>query len=272
MIEVAEKVKEGDWAVLIVLDACRYDYFKKNYGHFLKGKLKKGISNCTSTPTWLSNNFRDGDYSDVIYLSANPHINSLHMKNNGNFFLKVIDVWDWGWDKRLRTVHPMAINMAFKTLMQRKDSKKFRYILHYLQPHAPFVGVEESQLLSMSLLRKSMKTFGEVARKAFGTERLWSMIKKIAGPKGPMPKLDPYYVTYYLYGKEGLKKAYEDNLLFILKWVQALLRDLDGKMEGNIIVTADHGELLGEDDCYGHIFVDDKKPALITVPWLKVNL
>jgi len=41
-------------------------------------------------------------------------------------------------------------------------------------------------------------------------------------------------------------------------------------LEGEIIVTADHGELLGENGEWGHP-IGSEKPALRGVPWLEVN-
>jgi hypothetical protein len=65
-----------------------------------------------------------------------------------------------------------------------------------------------------------------------------------------------------------LKKAYDDTLKIVLEEVEQLLTELPGKT----IVTADHGELLGERQFpipvkrYGHyqgIYV----PELVEVPW-----
>lgn len=44
------------------------------------------------------------------------------------------------------------------------------------------------------------------------------------------------------------KEAYKKNLVSVLKEVQRLVDDLEGK----IIVTSDHGEALGEDGIYLH--------------------
>ena len=44
---------EEDWDFLIVLDACRFDYFSEFYGDFFDGKLEKKISAGCSTVEWL---------------------------------------------------------------------------------------------------------------------------------------------------------------------------------------------------------------------------
>ena len=68
-------IMDEDWDVIIILDACRYDYFKKTYPKFLKGKLKKVQSIASNTPGWLKKTFKD-IYKNIVYVSANPHINS----------------------------------------------------------------------------------------------------------------------------------------------------------------------------------------------------
>jgi len=139
---------EEDWDFLIILDACRFDFFKelymKKYKH-IGGNLKKAISPVTFTTDWLDKNFK-GFYDDIVYISANPYINSKvkGVASHGfefdakKHFFKVIDVWDWGWDHKLGTVPPRAVNEAlFKA---KSDYKNKRFILHYVQPHAPYIS------------------------------------------------------------------------------------------------------------------------------------
>lgn len=71
--------------------------------------------------------------------------------------------------------------------------------------------------------------------------------------------------------REAVRTAYRRNLELVLEHVTELLESVDGK----VVVTADHGELLGErirpipTRCYGHhpsLYV----PQLTEVPWLEV--
>jgi hypothetical protein len=71
--------------------------------------------------------------------------------------------------------------------------------------------------------------------------------------------------------REAVRTAYRRNLDHVLEHVEELLDAVDGK----VVVTADHGELLGErigpvpTRCYGHhpsLYV----PELVEVPWLEV--
>jgi hypothetical protein len=269
MVKLAERIKNENWNCLIVLDACRYDTFEKVYRDYLDGELSKGMSSCISTPGWLNGHFREGDYRDVVYISGNPHINSRKTGEGFNVkkcFHKVVDVWSFGWDNKLGTVHPREINKAFMKEFKRFPNR--RYVLHYLQPHAPFLSLKESQTVGITILQNMMKTtFGEKLRSFIGTNRLWAIEEKLSHLKLGISRLDPYSAALRAVGEEGFRKAYEDNLRIVLEHVRMLLEEV----EGNFVVVGDHGELLGEEGRFGHIFEKEPLPSLITVPWFKVR-
>lgn len=62
-----------------------------------------------------------------------------------------------------------------------------------------------------------------------------------------------------------VKKAYKGNLEYVLKEVERLANNLRGR----IIVTSDHGELLGENKMFGHPHTVTC-PELRVVPWFTV--
>ena len=80
------------------------------------------------------------------------------------------------------------------------------------------------------------------------------------------------------YGKSGLREAYRENLRIVLDYVAKLYMRFSEK---KIIITADHGELLGEEGAYEHpngpidkIFnnlFSKRKKILQEIPWLKVE-
>jgi hypothetical protein len=269
VIKLAERIKNENWDRLIVLDACRYDTFEKVYRDYLDGELSGGTSCCISTPGWLNGHFREGDYRDVVYISGNPHINSRKTGEGFNVkecFHKVVDVWNFGWDNKLGTVHPREINKAFMKEFRLFPNK--RYVLHYLQPHAPFLSLKESQTVGITILQKMMKTpFGEMLRSFIGTNRLWAIERKLSQLKLGISKLDPYTAALRAVGEEGFRKAYEDNLRIVLEHVRMLLEEV----EGNFVVVGDHGELLGEHGRFGHIYEREFLPPLTTVPWFRVR-
>ena len=70
----------------------------------------------------------------------------------------------------------------------------------------------------------------------------------------------------YKEGIKGLRNAYKENLEIVLESVADLLENISG----NILITADHGEYLGENRLYGHGLVP-RRPPIVDVPWLMVK-
>ncbi|KXA97201.1 hypothetical protein AKJ38_01750 [candidate division MSBL1 archaeon SCGC-AAA259I14] len=71
------------------------------------------------------------------------------------------------------------------------------------------------------------------------------------------------------YGAERLKNAYMNNLELALKEIKNTFNRLPEKIVENVIITADHGDMLGEKGIYGH--GHNEYPSLREVPWLEVE-
>ena len=214
------KVMEEEWDYLIILDACRYDAFKT--GNFLKGKLEKRISSGSGTPDWLQNNFTDY-YDDVVYVSANAFVSPI--KELGNFdssehFFKLVPVYMTdNVDAGVPT--PEEVTEAAIDTAKRYPHK--RMIIHYVQPHDPFIG-------------KPRITAEDVNDK------------------------------YEYFNRKDSWEAYLGNLKRALKAVEKLVK----KLKGNIVITADHGDMFGEWGLHRHYDgIYFKK--LVEVPWFIIN-
>jgi len=269
---VGDSVLDEEWDVLIILDACRYDSFKENYKDFLVGSLNKKISVATRTAEWLRKTFT-GKYDHIIYISGYPGVNSKNYKKengfNPNCFSKVVDVWDYGFDKALQTIHPMELNKAFFKYKTLYPNKKF--IIHYMQPHSPYVGVDQkyrptnrkptpNEGKKSSNLNKRLRRL--IYHNLMKTTRLpnswiWR-ISGILGIKSPLARL------YLDKGWKGFREAYKENLRFVLPYVKKVCENTKGK----IVITADHGERLGEKGMFGHGGSRDK--VVVEVPWFEV--
>ena len=109
---------------MIILDACRYDYFKEHHSKYLTGKLEKQESVGRHTMEWLDKTFKDKE--DIIYVSANPFINSIQeMKDQfGNtfdgkkHFTKVVDAFNICWNEELGTVTPKSLTNLTKKMLE----------------------------------------------------------------------------------------------------------------------------------------------------------
>lgn len=274
-------IMEKKWDYLIVLDACRYDYFSKLYVDYLQGKLEKVYSPGSFTPEWCRKSFTEY-YDDVVYVSANPYINSkVEIKNfkARNHFFRVIDVWSWGWDDELGTVHPEKVNEAVKKFRDMYSDKRF--IIHYLQPHEPYlnynlnavfpkpqinrgsvlIGIRNNKI--NKIIETSVKILGFLAKQTglFGVNPKWK-IRELLN----LPPETPMDAVRRKFGDRGLRQAYVENLKIVLAHVSELLKLLSGV----IVVTSDHGELLGEDGCYAHQY-GSNHPLLKEVPWFTIE-
>jgi len=174
------KVVKEEWDNLIILDACRYDYFKDEYSKYLKGRLNKKNSLGGTTEEWLRKNF--DKKNDIVYISANPFINNL--KRKGQFwssnFYKVVSLWNLAWDEELGTVKPERMVKEANKIIKKYPSK--RKIIHFIQPHTPYItkSKEFNDSINFSALfpDKTIKNkLGEV-KKAY-RENLRAVLKEL---------------------------------------------------------------------------------------------
>lgn len=210
-------VMDEDWNHLIILDACRYDVFEKEIRNWdLKGKLEKRISRGTNTPQFLLENFGNGHYDDIVYVTANPYV-SYYLKGR---FHKIIPVWDFGWDEKLKTVPPEKVYEATLKALRKYGNSK-RLIIHFMQPHEPFITLKDVDVTGFRNARLEVIT-GKVGQ--IPDRCIWDLVRE---------------------GKFDRKLAIEgyiENLRIVMPYVVKLCKILNGK----VVVTSDHGEGFGE--------------------------
>jgi len=312
-----QNVWKFNWKFLIILDACRYDFFENVYKKYLDGNVRKVYSRASGTLEWVSKVFPDY-YKDIIYISANPFINSKIEVIKGDFrfdakkhFYKVIDVWNFGWDENKGSVHPMEVNKVFFKYL--KKYKNYRFVLHYLQPHPPYIGEKYSKYIDRSVLENVKKVKSTTSPEKLDCIRKVSKIEKVVRKfrlrLSNKLFLHPYFekrvyklvtlvmpvinklsinMKFRLYrifsfffplslermqlntiliheGEKGVRNAYKENLELVLKYVKEVVENVKGK----ILITSDHGELLGEYGYYTHP-VSTFLPENI-VPWLEIE-
>jgi len=68
-------IRRGDWGVLVILDACRYDAYLMSRERPHWGSLRPVYSPASITPHWLVRTWMDGEWGDTIYISANIFAN-----------------------------------------------------------------------------------------------------------------------------------------------------------------------------------------------------
>ncbi|MCD6457850.1 MAG: hypothetical protein J7K82_03285 [Thermoproteales archaeon] len=148
-----------EWDNLIILDACRYDVFEKYVSSLgVEGELRKAISRGSSTTEFLKENFSGRKFKDTIYVTANPYVSKMLR----GVFYKIVHVWRDYWDEKLGTVHPEAVTkVALETKSLYPDK---RLIVHYMQPHTPFIGEYK---VKGSFVEVALKHGKEAAMRAY---------------------------------------------------------------------------------------------------------
>lgn len=278
-----QNITEEEWDYLVVLDACRFDFFEDMFREFLSGTLEKKKSRGSSTLDWLVNSFPD-EY-DIAYFSANPYINSKGVPLDESkwgascgynwvateHFSEIIDVWEFGWDEELGTTYPKSLNEAFHS----RDHGR-RSIIHYMQPHAPYISSGKGRKLKRIKEGFEESNNGESGGNLSGIKR-WIRSKlenhlegkEIVMKVGMLLDLEADTILNEVRengAEKILKKYYRDNLRIALKYVSRLIDDLSGK----IIVTSDHGEAFGEQGIWEH-HAETKISVLTEVPWVEIE-
>lgn len=233
-------VMSEDWDNLIILDACRFDYFSEC--NYFEGDLQKVTSKGKASWPFVKHNYLGREFYDTVSVTGNPFYNRLAGENIfytirsslGEINKEDIGIEDW---------HPETIQQ--KAMQAHKEFPDKRLIIHFMQPHQPFIGPLGEELHNRIEETKFERT--KLKRNYIPSEAVGDLIS----------------VTEY-------RDAYKENLEIVLEYVEELLDELDGKS----VITADHGELLGERILgrrrYGHDHTYES-PYLRDVPWFTIE-
>lgn len=237
--------QKADWDILCILDGCRYDSFEQV--NWLPGQLSARISHGSCTPDWAQAEIK-GDQSDVVYISANPYVSEYFFSEEWGReqpFFHLEEVWDTGWSEELKTVLPETVINAAKKLIKKHPDKKF--VLHFMQPHHPFIGKKRiDEKSGWQATRSEAK--GELQPRF--SENVYDLLKKNK-------------IT-----RHEAMEAYRDNIALVLAEIQDFV---DGLPKGKkIVLGADHGNCFGEYGVFGH---PEKFTLLelIKTPWFEVG-
>lgn len=228
----------ADWDALVILDACRYDEFERL--HSLDGRLESRVSRGSTSYEWVRGNFSNKELYDTVYVTSNLWYHRLETKIGADIHDLVAPDWTGGTrpdfnfveqDVAERDMHPETVTECALATRERYPNK--RLLVHYMQPHAPYIGPTGAEHFDEEGHLVARIATGEVSA-----------------------------------DRDTVLKAYRENLRIVLDHVADLLAALEGKT----VVSADHGEMLGDRyrpfpfRDYGHnpgIYT----PQLVKVPW-----
>lgn len=244
---IGTHVLERNWDVLIILDTCRFDalsHVADDYPFLSKNKIDRVWSLGGTSPEWIAHTFSD-KYSDELsrtgYITANPHAKTAledsrykPQEHDSEAVRRFYRYGDWNTVEPNNLAYYDPLYSYYKEAGLKHDYEDYevtppryvtdraiattrqknldRLILHYMQPHYPWVSnaiQEDRDIREYEKRPKRAKQFG----------------KKI------------------------VFDAYLDEVRATLNELQILLNNIDAE---KIVISADHGDAFGEWGVYGH--------------------
>lgn len=248
-------IMEQDWDNLIILDACRYDVFCD--WNCVEGNLDYVISKGSHSKEFRDKTFSGRTFHDTVYVTANAFGAQLDHET----FHDILTTFDVELEHESETAIHDNNNLEPKKIydLSLDAYKKYpdkKLIIHFMQPHEPYFG-DRAEELRETLSKKGLEFFA------------WGGNYEDRNEEFILRDLLEAAEEDHISNKD-LQEIYIENLEIVLKYVKDLLEELDGKT----IITADHGELLGDEilfsDRYHHpkeLYVEE----LRKVPWLVIE-
>ena len=233
-VSYGENVYDRGWDVLVVLDACRADLLRSVAADvdFLDA-VETVRSVGSSSSEWLENTFGGREETGQTAMVTGNTWTDRYL--DADAFAALDEVWKYAWDDDLGTVPPAAI--TDRAIALDRDRNPDRLIVHYMQPHHPFVPDPIA---------------GDDGMARTGSH---------SNDANPWVLLRRGEIT-----ADRVRSAYRANLEYVLPEVRTLVESVTGR----VAITADHGNLFGEWGLYGHP-MHTPVPALLAVPWAETD-
>jgi len=202
------------------------------------GELLSRISFGSTSEEFLDQNFGERTFHDTVYVNANVYFSKFGLDQDETFHA-AIDLLD-DWDEELEIAHPETVTEAAKSAHEQYPNK--RVIVHYMQPHLPFIGERGLEI-----------------RERLGIRNGWI----------PFRQGDISVTVGELW------EGYNENLEIAFDYVDDLLSEIDGR----VVLSADHGNMVDERQCplptkrmsmFGHpweVYTEE----LVKVPWFVIG-
>lgn len=253
-IKFGTNVYEYDWDLLIVLDACRVDTLREVADEYeYIDSIDTIWSVGSQSDEWMAKTFTSEWREEIAktrYLTGNGHTeyvfeNRDYPPTNNTIpfdfsawktvdessFYEIENVWRTNHDEKYGVVLPSTLTDY--AIVAGRDGGHDRMIVHYMQPHLPYIGKALTEGRSPT----------EIERR--GYELL---------EEGTATRDEVY-------------PLYRETLRAVLDEVAVLLENVDAE---KAVITADHGEAFGEGFAYGHPegFLH---PTVKRVPWIELT-
>lgn len=261
---IGTNVFSRDWDVLVLLDTCRVDALREVAPEYdFLGDVGSIRSVGGRSPEWIAKTFTEeyaAEIRETAYLSANVfseeilqnrHHESKSARETSLSYsllgrIPTVDVSALGRFEYLYDYEPVGTDgplgheeggtppryVTDRGITVGREYDYERVILHYLQPHPPYVAnaLEEDR----ELLQHEYDWWGYLGETG-DYETVWN--------------------------------TYLDELRYVLDDVSLLLENMDAE---TVAISADHGEAFGEYWEYGH-HTGSINPHVRNVPWVETS-
>lgn len=226
------------WNVLIILDACRADIYKSFVPSALEVRVMT-YKGCAATGHWMTR-FNRFFNVPLLYIAANPACSKLLEPwgvapadpelSKLEHSYSVLALWKTMTGKYCpdgkQTVHPRSVYEALDHYLNEYGQPE-RMVVHMAQPHTPYIG-----------------RFRGDHQKKWRMSNIYRAVRR-----GEI-------------AVEDCRRAYTSNMRLAIEWAYKIVQ----RLKGSIVITADHGELIGDGGHFGHSH-QPLLPGLVMVPW-----
>lgn len=250
---IGSPIWEEDFDILLVLDATRVDMMEEIGPEFGFNNIEAKWSNAACSLDWIKRNFKHTIPEDNVgYVTANPF--SGHNEDyaqsadlvEGKDIEYLDEVWKYGWEETegiITTPPDLVTERAIAAWRNREELNIDKLVVHYMQPHQPF---------------RMGSDWGAAKR---------NLENLVTGDNNKDHACIWERTRYGDFTVDEVKSSYYDNLRWVLGNVtEVAMKNLDG----DIHITADHGNAMGEWLQWGHP-PDVITPEVRKVPYIRTE-
>lgn len=228
-LDDGRSIWDDEWDVCVILDACRADLYEEYAG----GPVETDYSVASSSIEFHERTFDRASADEMArtaLVTGNPFSATA---GDLEQFAALDEVWRDRWDEEWGTVPASAVvDRGIEAWRARRRGGYDRVIVWLMQPHHPFV-----------------EPIGDpLDREQWGD----------ADGLTPWERLAMGSVGY-----DEVWTRYGETLAYAMDHVDRLLTAIDAE----VLITADHGNAMGEAFLYGHP-EGVPHPAIRAVPWV----
>jgi hypothetical protein len=257
---VGRNIFAEDWDLAIVLDGCRYDALCAVQGEYeFINDVQKALSLGSSSKEWMVNTFQpqyEDEAAETLYVTGNAWADIV-LADEVSFDSWTVTKGSVGDSSSL--LH----RLAYRETLTEDDFADV-----YYQPLGDIGGIE-------GFSAEELTHYGIEAGRNHNSDRVLLHYMQPHAPflhrvsEGHKPNdfdNNPFEKLRNGYDGEHVWEAYMDNLRYVLDHVETLMENY----EGDVLITADHGEMFGPGPLAGH-GEGILHPKLKVVPWVRTS-